>query len=101
MKRLRMENYYNSSPQFVNRIKIFVQDIINENKDFEETWEFFEYDGKYFDIHIFKDKTIVKANVYWTLFAVVKGQDLFVTQMHDVMPLGYFQGIDMETDNVA
>jgi len=101
MKNFRMENYYKSSPQFANSIKIFVQDIINEDKNFEETWEFFEHDGKYFDVHIFKDKTIVKAYVYWTLFVSAKGEDLFVTQKHDVMPLGYFQGIDMGADNVA
>ena len=87
MVNLKMEMYYNSTRQFRTMIKTFVQDIINKDKNFEETWEFFEHDGKYFDVHIFKEKTIVKAYVYWTLFVSETGEDLFVTQKHDATRL--------------
>ena len=94
MANFRMEMYYNSNPQFRTNIKTFVQDIIDRDNNFE-------YDGKFFDVHIFKDKSNIKARVYWTKFRYQDQNDLFVTQEHDVMPLGYFQGTNMGTDNVA
>ena len=50
MANLKMEMYYNSNPQFRTNIKTFVQDIINRDENFQDTFEFFEYDGKFFDI---------------------------------------------------
>ena len=100
MANYRMEMYYNSTPQFRTKIKIFVQDIIDKDENFQDTCEFFEYEGKFFDVHIFKDQSNIKAFVYWTLFKFIDQQDLFITQEHDVMPLGYFQGRDEGADYV-
>ena len=101
MPKCKMETYYNSNRQFRTYIKTFVQDTINKSTEFQDTWEFFEYDGKYFDVHIFKNSENIKANVYWTSFRFLDQQDLYVTQMHDVMPLGYFPGSEKGTDYVA
>ena len=100
MANYRMEMYYNSNPQFVSMINTFVQDIIDKDENFDNAYEYFEYDGKFFDVHIFKDQSNIKAYVYWTIFKLIDQQDLFITQEHDVMPLGYFQGREEGADYV-
>ena len=101
MAKLKMETYYNANPQFKALIKSYVQNIIDEQKDLESIWEFFEYEGRYFDVNIFKDKDLIKAYVYWTSFKFLNKEDLYVTQKNDVMPLGYFQVKDTGADDVA
>tara|TARA_B100001248_G_C27352876_1_gene442271 strand:+ start:632 stop:937 length:306 start_codon:yes stop_codon:yes gene_type:complete len=101
MTKLKMEMYYNANPQFKVDIRSYIQNIIDERKDIKSIWEFFEYDGKYFDVNIFKDKDLIKAYVYWTSFKFYNKADLYVTQKNDVMPLGYFQVKDKGEDDVA
>ena len=87
---------------FRSDIKTFVQDIIDKDENLENTWEFFEFDGKFFDVNIFKDQSNIKAYVFWTLFRLIKNEDLFVTQEHDVMPLGnFFQANEKGADYVS
>ena len=99
----RMEMYYNATPYFRNDIKIFVQNIIDKDENLQNTWEFFEHDGKFFDVNIFKDQSLViKAYVFWTLFRFIDNEDLFITQEHDVMPLGnFFQANEKGADYVS
>ena len=98
----RMEMYYNATPYFRSDIKTFVQDIIDKDENLQNTWEFFEYDGKFFDVHIFKRQSHIKAYVYWTLFRLIDNEDLFITQEHDVMPLGnFFQANEEGADYVS
>ena len=100
MANLKMEMYYNSTPQFRTMIKTFVQDIIDKDENFQDTCEFFFYDGKFFDVHICKEQSNIKARVYWTKFRFYDQQDLFITLENDVMPLGYFQGNNKGADYV-
>lgn len=100
MTNYRMEMYYNATPNFRRDIKTFVQDIVDNDETLQNTWEFFEFDAKFFDVHLFKDKSNIKAYVYWTLFRFIDKEDLFITQEHDVMPLGYFQGREEGADYV-